>query len=72
MIFTREAVPTFEPLQKGGGIGVENTSIELCILLSASRVCGCSFNVQLNVMLLGAEEHCVVEVRTAKGISCAR
>lgn len=59
-----------ELLQKRGGTGIEGTSSEGGNVLLASGLGCCSFNVQQYIVLLGTEEHCVLEARNVQGPSC--
>lgn len=66
MLFAHAAVQSSELLHNGDGTAIEGTSIEGEILLSASGVWGCSYNVQQYILLVGAGEHCVIEVSNAQ------
>lgn len=70
MLFKRGAVQVFDFLEKRNCIGIESGSTEGTILLSALGVHGRCIDVQQNIVLLGAAEHCVIELSSPQCISC--
>lgn len=55
MVFIRTAVSSSELFEKECGMETEEASIGAGIILGATDLCGCGFDVQQHIMLLGCE-----------------
>lgn len=67
--FLHAAKHNSQHLESQSGIWLERMAIEGCILLSASCVCGCGFNLQQHIMFSRYWEKRVSKLSSAQSIS---